>query len=299
MKVNIVVRTRNRTQFLERALASVLSQTYNQWHCVVVNDGGDIDSVNSVIDRSVPEALHNAFTVLHNAESRGMEAASNQGLRNHSADYYVIHDDDDSWAPDFLDRCVGALESQKDSSVQGVVARTIKVMEVVEEDRIAVRKTSVFMPEVTFFTIPRVVQNNPFMPIAFMYTRKALDLLEGYDETLPVVGDWEFNLRFIRRFDIAYVPDTTAYYHVRMESRGDSSDNSISKALAHQHYRSLIINRYIRQAMDEGSLTLGHMLAAAEPGLHSNRLGEKLNHLYPKLKKLHPRSLLARMRGGK
>lgn len=296
--VQIVMRTKDRPLFLARALQSVTSQSYTNWHCSVINDGGDPAAVDSVVANLGNDVLEK-LSIVHNENSHGMEAASNLGLRDYSADYYVIHDDDDSWDPDFLKQCVKTLESQKTGSVQGVVAHTVKVMEVVENSKIIIRRTSTFLPEVTSFTIPRVTQNNPFMPIAFVYSRKALDLLEGYDESLPVVGDWEFNLRFVRYFDIAYVPDTTAYYHVRMESRGDSSDNSISKAQTHQHYRSLIINRHIRQAMDEGNLTLGHMLAAAEPGLHSNRLGEKLSHWYPKLRRWYPAALLARIWGGK
>lgn len=295
-RVQVVMRTKDRPLFLARALRSVASQTYPDWHCTVVNDGGVSGKVDKVV-AALGDDIRPKVSIVHNAFSVGMEAASNVGLRDCSADYYVIHDDDDSWAPDFLEVCVNALESQKAGSVQGVVARTIKVMEGVEGDELITRKTSVFLPEVTSFTIPRVAQNNPFMPIAFVYSKKALDLLEGYDETLPVVGDWEFNLRFVRYFDIAYVPNTTAYYHVRVESRGDSSDNSISKVLMHKHYRSLIINRHIRQAMDDGSLTLGHMLAAAEPGLYFNRFGEKLSHWYPKLKKWSPGALLAKMRG--
>ncbi|QEM82174.1 glycosyltransferase family 2 protein [Halomonas binhaiensis] len=297
-KIQIVTRTKDRPLFLARALESICSQTYSNWHCTIVNDGGDPLPVDQLVAGFADEH-RSRISVIHNGTSLGMEAASNVGLKDHPADYYVIHDDDDSWASDFLEVCVGRLEELRDTSVQGVVASTIKVQESVEGEQIVSKKTSRFLPEVTSFTIPRVAQNNPFMPIAFVYSSKALDLLQGYDESLPVVGDWEFNLRFVRHFDIAYVPDTTAYYHVRTATRGDSSDNSISKGLLHQHYRSLIINRHIRDAIKEGSLSLGHLLAAAEPGIHSNRLGEKLSYLYPRLRKLHPRALMAKWRGGK
>ena len=296
--VQVVMRTKDRPLFLGRALRSISDQTLEGWHCTVVNDGGDPVPVGLAVER-LGASVRNKISVIHNPVSVGMEAASNVGLQDFHADYYVIHDDDDSWAPDFLEVCVGTLESERCDSVQGVVAHTVKVMEAVVEHCIVTRNTSVFLPEVTAFTIPRVAQNNPFMPIAFMYTHLALELLRGYDESLPVVGDWEFNLRFVRYFDIVYTSDTTAYYHVRTESRGDSSDNSISKTLKHQHYRSLIINRHIREAMDDGSLTLGHILAAAEPGVHVNRLGEKLNFFYPKLHSLNPRKLWAQLRGAK
>ncbi|SFU43303.1 glycosyltransferase family 2 protein [Halomonas korlensis] len=296
--VQIVTRTKDRPLFLERALISITQQTFKGWHCTIVNDGGDPEPVD-LAAAQLSKDIRERVSVVHNPASVGMEAASNIGLKDFSADYYVIHDDDDSWAPDFLEVCVGVLRLQQHDSVQGAVAHTVKVVEAVVDNQIVTRNTSVFLPEVTAFTIPRVVQNNPFMPIAFMYSHQALELLEGYDESLPVVGDWEFNLRFIKHFDIAYVPDTTACYHVRDTARGDSSDNSITKSKTHQHYRTLIINRHIRQAMDNGSLTLGHIMAAAEPGVHANRLGEKLNLFYPKLRSLHPRVLWARLRGGK
>ncbi|WP_157933859.1 glycosyltransferase family 2 protein [Alloalcanivorax mobilis] len=297
-KVQVVTRTKDRPIFLQRALQGIIAQSYQNWHCTVVNDGGEPFEVERVI-ASLEDKHHGRISIIHNAKTLGMEAASNIGLNDCEADYYVIHDDDDSWAPSFLEVCVAHLESSKNSSIQGVAAKTIKVMERLEKDKICITGRSLFLPEVRSYTIPRVAQSNPFMPIAFLYTRKALKTLEGYDESLPVVGDWEFNLRFIEKFDIAFEPNTEAYYHVREVVIGQSSDNSLARGLEHQHYRAMIVNRHIRKALEAGDITLGHLLAATEPGIQANRLGEKFHYLYFRLKRLSLLSIWKKVRGGK
>ncbi|MBY5930382.1 glycosyltransferase family 2 protein [Halomonas sp. DP8Y7-3] len=283
--VGIVCRTKNRPQFLKRAIKSIISQEYKNWQCVIVNDGGDSGIVEDVLYECGQNFLDRIRIVNHRL-SLGMEAASNVGLKLLDTDFYVIHDDDDSWSPSFLSFCVDALEDGFGGNVQGVVGRTKKVVEIVDGSTIKQKKVQHFLPELRGITIPRIAQSNPFMPIAFVYTREALDKLEGYDEELPVVGDWDFNLRFISQFDIAYVPRAVAYYHVRKTSRGDSSDNSISKELEHQHYRSIIVNRYIRSGIRKGNICLGDILVASEPNIYSNRLGEKLSYWFARIKKI-------------
>ena len=73
-----------------------------------MNDGGDPAPVDSLI-ASRREAFGDRIRVIHNAASKGMEAASNVGLRAASGRYVVIHDDDDSWNPTFLEQTVAYL----------------------------------------------------------------------------------------------------------------------------------------------------------------------------------------------
>lgn len=283
--VQIVLRTKDRALFLKRALQSIAQQTYEIWHCTLVNDGGEVQAVDTLIS-ALPISVRDKITVIHHASSKGMEAASNVALNNFSADYYVIHDDDDSWAPDFLEKSVSYLQAKKGSSIQGVVGKTIKVKEKISKGEIQEKSTQIFLPEVKSFSIPRVLQSNPFMPIAFVYSHRALTVLKGYDETLPVVGDWEFNIRFISQFDIAFFPEAIAYYHVRIKSYGTSADNSIARALDHEHYRALIVNRIIREAISKGDLSAAQLIAFSQPSICINRFGEKIENLSMQIAKL-------------
>jgi glycosyltransferase involved in cell wall biosynthesis len=79
--VSIITRTKDRPLLLERAIKSVLNQTYSEWIHVVVNDGGDAKSVQSLLDQYRTQYAGRLCLVTNN-RSLGMEAASNVGLRS-------------------------------------------------------------------------------------------------------------------------------------------------------------------------------------------------------------------------
>ena len=74
-KVAIITRTKNRVLLLDRAVKSVLCQTFDNWQHVIVNDGGDANPVDELVDRYLDQYA-GRLTVIHNTQSKGMEAAS-------------------------------------------------------------------------------------------------------------------------------------------------------------------------------------------------------------------------------
>ena len=46
-----------------------------------------------------------------------------------------------------------------------------------------------------------------------MFSKKAFDQIGGFDETLPVLGDWDFNIRFLEKFEIGLIRENLANYH--------------------------------------------------------------------------------------
>src|SRR3954471_22560691 len=110
--VAVIMRTRDRPVLLARALADVCAQTFGDWHLVVVDDGGDAAEVDQVVKQC--PGVTGRVTVLHNAISRGMEAASNQGVGAVDAEFVAVHDDDDTWHPAFLERTVARLRATDD-----------------------------------------------------------------------------------------------------------------------------------------------------------------------------------------
>lgn len=114
LSVGIVTRTKNRIVLLRRALESVKNQSHENWILVIVNDGGD----PAPVDRLVASIFNtdSRVRIIHHPESKGMEAASNAGISALDTDYAIIHDDDDSWAPEFLKVTTQTLiEKQKNS----------------------------------------------------------------------------------------------------------------------------------------------------------------------------------------
>ena len=73
-KVAVITRTKNRELLLNRALASVSSQTFRDFVWVIVNDGGERAPVEEIAGKASTSGIE--VKVLHHEKSLGMEAAS-------------------------------------------------------------------------------------------------------------------------------------------------------------------------------------------------------------------------------
>src|SRR5699024_10776587 len=196
-KIAVITRTKNRPKLLQRAIKSVLAQTETDWVHVIVNDGGDAGLVNEFL-ASYTDYYEDRLVVIHNAKSLGMEGASNKGILSCKSEYVAIHDDDDSWEPTFLETCVHTLEKCKIPSVKGITTHTNQIFERIDNNGNAneVSRRD-FDPHLTSVSLPEITEINKFMPISFLFRREVFDSIGMYDETLPVIGDWEFNIRFL------------------------------------------------------------------------------------------------------
>lgn len=260
----VITRTRDRPLLLDRAARSVLGQECPDFAHVVVNDGGDPKEVERVLMPHRP-AYGERLLVLHHPEPLGMEAASNAGIRASSSRYLAIHDDDDTWAPAFVTKTLGFLGGDQGDGFKGVVTHSDRVVEAMGNGRVRPVSREPFNAWLRQVTLYRMCACNCFPPISFVYERQALERIGPYREDLPVLGDWEFNLRFLSRFDIGVVPETLAFYHHRPDIDQGVYGNSVFSARErHVLYDAKLRNEYLRKDLEEGRQGLGHLMNLAQ-----------------------------------
>jgi glycosyltransferase involved in cell wall biosynthesis len=220
------MRTYERPVLLARAIASVQNQTFSDWELIIVNNGGDPARVESVVSVARNTTGTSTITVLHLPERVGMEEASNQGLRATTSTYFAIHDDDDSWRPTFLETVVHTFSSHPVASA--VLTGVTRVHETFKGGKVWPEKHENFPLDDARLTYERLIGGNTFPPIAALFRRSLLDSAGYFDSSLPVLGDWEFNLRAVRRGKFVFVPERLANYHTRTPESDRASGNSIT-----------------------------------------------------------------------
>lgn len=227
-KISIITRTRNRPVLLARAVESIIGQENpSDWEWIVVNDAGDPAEVRRILQPATTR-YPDRVQIINIDTSEGMEHASNTGIRKSTGELLVIHDDDDSWDPGFLRKMCAWLDEPDHADYAGVVCHSVRVVEEIGEDGITEQFRHPFNDDLREITFWRVLQENPFPPISFVFRRQAFDEAGPYDESLPVLGDWEFNLRFLSRYSIALLPEPLALYHHRPPSVSSDYANSIT-----------------------------------------------------------------------
>lgn len=268
--VAVVMRTRDRPVLLRRALADVCAQTCPDWHLVVVDDGGDPAVVDAVV--AAQPGVAGRVTVLHNAEPRGMEAASNQGVRAVDSEFVAVHDDDDTWHPEFLARTVAHLRGGDDV---GVAVRTEIVWERLAGDRVEEVGREVFQPAVRAFTLAELLRTNRAVPISLLYRRSVHEEVGWFREDLPVVGDWEFNLRLAQSAGrVGFLDgEPLAFWHQRREAEGTLANSVIALAEEHRaadlRVREDALRAYVRRNGVGGLLYLTGYLQTEIDHLHN------------------------------
>ncbi len=252
--IGVVMRTKDRAVLLRRALESVKNQTYQNWRLVIVNDGGEASDVDWLVEKIFDG--DDRVTIVHHDKSKGMEAASNAGIATLNTDYVLIHDDDDSLAPEFMSSMSATVVAKKAMfpSIKGIACRLNTVYETVTGHEITIERIEPFKSwhsddlDEGFLSVQKMLVRNQFPPIAFMFDLAAARELGLFDESLPVLGDWDFHSRFVLKHDIWILPEYLSFYHHRVSATGAMGNTVHAGASRHRLYSQKIRNELIRKS---------------------------------------------------
>ena len=107
--ISIVIPTYNHAPMLQRALATVIEQTYQNWNAIVVNNFSTDNTLDVVAKFNDPRIQ------CVNFRNNGVIGASrNEGIKLATGEYVAFLDSDDTWFPTKIEKCVASLESGSD-----------------------------------------------------------------------------------------------------------------------------------------------------------------------------------------
>ncbi len=191
-----------------------------------------------------------------------MEQASNKGIAEANTELIAIHDDDDTWHPEFVEQVLEFMETNPDSN--GVVVRTDKIVEEIQDDgHIKFIKKSHWMPDMNAINLYRQCIDNQMTPITFVYKRSVYEEIGKYDESLPVMGDWDFGIRYLLKYDVDYLDPgfALANYHHRKHKPGAEGNTSYSGNNKKVIVGNYLMNKYLREELASGKIGPGYIMS--------------------------------------
>ncbi len=107
--VSIIIATYNRATLIENTLNSIASQTYQNFECIIIDDGST-DNTASIVNQIVRSDRRFNYIVRPDTVKKGANYSRNYGFSLSKGEYIKFFDSDDIMLPDHIADCVTALE---------------------------------------------------------------------------------------------------------------------------------------------------------------------------------------------
>jgi len=188
MKVDIIIPTYNRPQFLQEALKSVAAQTYPHWRCWIAEDG-ETEKTFEVVK---PFLADDRFIYLPGEHAGFPAVPRNRAIRQGNAEYVAILDDDDLWLPEKLERQTDFFKTHPNCVLLGCNAFNWNGIEDWETCPLYYKKSK--LGKVKY---QNLLQQNHLVHSSAVLKRSSLEKAGLYSETLepPIGEDYELFLR--------------------------------------------------------------------------------------------------------
>jgi glycosyltransferase involved in cell wall biosynthesis len=295
-RISIITRTFDRPVLLARMFRSLEAQTFADWECIVVNGG----STASVQQAMAGLNVDTRTRVINYSGPKGMRGVSlNQGVAASQSPLVTVLDDDDTWQPDFLKKMIHFLEQNAATGAKGVICQSTRINEKSVEEGLEEipqdKGREVYGADLRQATLARLAIQNCWCIHAFIYERSAFDAVGGYSATLPVLEDWEFNLRFLLQHDVLVLQQPLANYHHRPTvKQGAEANSQYGELDLHLFYDGKVRNDALRADLASGRSGLGALLASAAQALwlerHVHRLEGRVRAASDKIGRIDNRT---------
>jgi glycosyltransferase involved in cell wall biosynthesis len=199
--ISIIVPCYNQAQYLDECLQSVLNQTYQNWECIIVNDGGS-DNTEEVAKKWIDKDKR--FKYLYK-ENGGLSSARNAGIKLGKGEYILPLDADDYISTNYIEEC---LKNFEDPNVR-IAFGSAKFF--------GVKNSNWNLRDIA--DIKTILFYNNFYSAA-IFRKSDWDLVGGYDINMKIAyEDWEFWINILKKGGIAKKnPNAVFYYRIKESS---------------------------------------------------------------------------------
>ena len=234
MKISVIIPTYNREKYLSEAIDSVLSQTYQDFEIIIVDDGST-DNTREIVSEYInrfslqpkadPPQAEPAIHYFYQ-DNKGPAAARNLGIKQSKGGYIAFLDSDDVWLPEKLevqverlDKCINVSLVYSD---MGEINSDGKIIEAnTYLFRASKRPSGYIFHDLLIGTL--------ISTITVMVRKSTLQEVGSFSEDLLVGEDYEMWLRISKFHRIEFVDKVVALRRSHALSTSKINDILVSE----------------------------------------------------------------------
>jgi len=210
-KISVIIPTYNYGKYIEKAIDSVLTQTYRDFEIIVVDDGST-DNTREIIETKYKDKVRYFYQ-----ENKGAPAARNKGIEESRGAYLVFLDADDWFASENLEKNVTILENKPE--IRWVYSDLI--LTDVQMNFIG-KASDIFgidHNKMNLNVFKSLLLGGNFIPTSVaLIAKKSLLEVNGFDETLQVFQDYDLFLRLSKKFPPKFINEPLVFHRMHPKS---------------------------------------------------------------------------------
>ncbi|MFC1517591.1 glycosyltransferase family 2 protein [Candidatus Margulisiibacteriota bacterium] len=219
--ISINIPVFNGEKFLEKALQSVLDQTYKDYEIVIIIDGTN-DKSEEIIkkyQKLYPEKIRYQWQ-----KNLGLARTRNNLIKLSKGDYIAILDQDDLWKKDKLEKQMSLFS--KDPEVKFVYSS----FTFIDDNDDPVNDFQEKLYRGFFFD---EYFNNYFIPCpTIIFNKDIIDKVGFFDPAYKYAEETDFALKASLFYKFDYVPESTCFY--RLHEHNTSKNDILT---SYEHYK--------------------------------------------------------------
>jgi len=226
--VSVIIPAYNQANFIDKAIESVLRQTYQDFEIIIINDGSK-DNTEEIVKN------YSDFRIRYicHANNMGVSKARNTGIRASRGDYIALLDSDDEFLPERLGRQVQLLQN-KSSEVGVVCSWSYNIDE--KGNYISKR----YLPKKDGYIYEDLLSTNPISVPTVLIRKECFEKVGLFDNLLDGQEDWDMWIRIAKYYKFSLIKTLLAKRRIH--------PNRISYDLER---KNVTANRIIKKYMGE------------------------------------------------
>lgn len=204
MRFSVIIPLFNKSSYVNKALESVLSQSFKEFELIVVDDGSTDDSYSMA--RTILEKGVVSYKLIHQ-ENKGVSCARNNGVKLSCGEYLCFLDADDWWSPTFLEKMDKLIHDYPEAGIYGTNYYYVKN----GRKRVCVTTT-----QTGYINYCRCYSEKLQMPLwtgAISVSRVVFDEMGGFRPHLRLGEDFDLWIKIALKYKVAFLDDPLSYYY--------------------------------------------------------------------------------------
>jgi len=228
--ISVVMPLFNKVAFVEKAITSVLSQTYQDFELLIVNDGSTDSSLQKVA------GFEDVRIKILSTHNKGVSAARNTGVKEAVNDYVALLDADDWWAPTYLEEIVKMITAFPENKLfASGRTHVFSEKEVAYTNSLLPKKGEIGL--VNHFRV--IAKYLPAINSSNLTVQKNYFLEKGgFNEVMQHFEDHECWLRLALKQPIVFVNKPLSFYNKNVQ---ESMSQTLVRSSDLQHYFDTIL----------------------------------------------------------